>query len=112
DAQAQAAGLFAADAYASLLEAGFANIDWLQLHNGSFLSEQTQAKGPAFNGIRMVHLLAAPGDTLVTASSDQSVIAAHAATRADGTLGIMLINKQPTTSTLVTVTINGAPLGA
>jgi hypothetical protein len=68
-------------------------------------------KLPAFNGIRMAHLLAAPGDTLVTASSDQSAIAAHAATRADGTLGLMLINKQPTTSTRVTVTINGAPRG-
>jgi hypothetical protein len=109
-AQAQADGLFAADAYLSLLEAGFANVDWLELHNGSFLVEQTQAKGPAFNGIRMAHLLSSPGDTLVTASSDQSAIAVHAAARADGTLGLMLINKQPATSTLVKVTINGAPL--
>src|SRR6476659_7934024 len=76
------------------------------------LVEPRQAKGPALHGIRMAHLLAAPGDTLLTASSDQSVIATHAAARADGTLAIMLINKQPTTSTLVTVTINGAPLGA
>lgn len=111
-AQAQAAGLFAADAYVSLLEAGFANVDWLELHNGSFLDEQTQARGPAFNGIRMAHLLAAPGDALVTASSDQSVIAAHAAARADGTLGLMLINKQPAASTVVTVTVNGAPLAS
>ena len=59
----------------------------------------------------MLAELAAPGDTLVTASLDQSVIAAHGATRADGTLGIMLINKQPTTSTQVTVTINGGLLG-
>jgi len=110
-AQAQAAGLFAADAYLSLLEAGFANVDWLELHNGSFLVEQTQVKGPAFNGIRMAHLLSAPGDTLVTASSDQSAIAVHAAARADGTVGVMLINKQPAISTLVTVTINGASLG-
>jgi hypothetical protein len=110
-AQAQAVGLFAADVYLSLLEAGFANIDWLELHNGSFLAEHTNVRGPAFSGIRMAHLLAAPGDTLVTASSDQSVIAAHAAVRADGTLGVMLINKQPTASTQVTVTINGAPLG-
>jgi hypothetical protein len=109
-AQAQAAGLFAADAYLSLLEAGFANVDWLELHNGSFLLEQTQTRGPAFNGIRMAHLLSAPGDTLVTASSDQSVIAVHAAARADGTLAVMLINKQPATSTVVTVSINGAPL--
>src|SRR6185295_13988072 len=72
---------------------------------------QTQVKGPAFNGIRMAHLLSAPGDTLVTASSDQSAIAVHAAARADGTVGVMLINKQPAISTLVTVTINGASLG-
>lgn len=111
DAQAQAAGLFAADAYVSLLEAGFANVDWLELHNGSFLVEQTQVKGPAFNGIRMAHLLATPGDTLVTASSDANVIVAHAAARADGTLGVMLINTQPAASTLVTVSVSGATLG-
>jgi hypothetical protein len=110
-AQTQAAGLFAADAYVSLLEAGFANIDWLELHNGSFLVEQTQGKGPAFNGIRMAHLLATPGDTLVTARSDASVIVAHAAARADGTLGVMLINTQPAASTLVTVSVSGATLG-
>src|SRR4030095_6537095 len=37
-AQAQAAGLFAADAYVSLLEAGFANVDWLPLHHRRFLA--------------------------------------------------------------------------
>ncbi len=111
-AQSQAAGLFAADSYVSLLEAGFSNIDWLELHNGSFLVEQTQAKGPAFNGIRMAHLLAAPGDTLVQASSDANLIVAHAAARADGTVGVLLINTQPAASTLVTVSINGASLDA
>jgi hypothetical protein len=108
--QGQAEGLFAADTYASALENGFASVDWLELHNGTFLAEATQAKGPAFYGIQITHQLVSPGDTLVRATSDQGLIVAHAARRADGTLGVMLINTQPATSTDVTVTVSGMAL--
>jgi hypothetical protein len=109
-AQGQAEGLFAADAYTSLFEQGFSNVDWLELHNGTFLAEQTDQKGPAYNGISMAHLLAGPADTLVAAHSDTNVIAAHAALRADGSVGLMLINAQPDASTQVTVSISGVAL--
>jgi hypothetical protein len=108
--QAQAAGLFSADAYLSLMEQGFVNVDWLELHNGSFLAELTEIKGPAFNGIQMAHLLASPGDGLVSAISDASAIVAHAARRADGTLGVLLLNTQPGASTRVTVHVEGMSL--
>ncbi len=110
-AQGQAEGLFAADTYLSALENGFVNVDWLELHNGTVLAADTEAKGPAFYGIQIAHTLASPGDRLVRASSDQGVLVAHAALRADGTLGVMVINTQPTTSTDVTVTVQGATLG-
>jgi hypothetical protein len=106
-AQSQAEGLFAADAYTSLLEYGLLNVDWLELHNGTFLSESTEDPGPAYQGIRMAHLLAGAGDTLVSARSDQGPIVAHAALRRDGTLGVMLINTQPAAATQVTVDISG-----
>jgi hypothetical protein len=94
-AQSQVRGLFAADAYVTSLEHGFFNVDWLELHNGSFLSERTQSKGPAFNGIQMAHLLAAPGDVLVSTTSNTATLIAHAARRADGGAALMLINAAP-----------------
>jgi hypothetical protein len=101
-------GLFAAHSYVTFLEYGFENLDWLELHNGSFLSEPTQAKGPGYQGIRMAHLLVGPGDTLVTAtSSNEAVVVAHAAQRADGTVGIMLASLDATTSHDVTVKVGG-----
>lgn len=88
----QARGLFATDSYLSLLEHGFFNVDWLELHNGSFLSERGPARGPAFPGIQLAHRLAAPGDALVQTTSNRDRIVAHAARRSDGTLGILVIN--------------------
>ncbi len=89
-----AQGLFALDAYLTFLEQGASNVAWLELHNGSFLSERSAARGPAFHGISMAHRLAAPGDTLVTATSESGIIVAHAARRADGTLGVLVVNTQ------------------
>jgi len=110
--QAQAAGLFSADAYLSLMEQGFVNVDWLELHNGSFLAEFTEVKGPAYNGIQMAHHLAGPGDSLVSATSDQTVVVAHAAQRADGTLAVLLMNTQPDTSMRITVHVDGMSLAS
>jgi hypothetical protein len=89
-----AQGLFALDSYLTFFEAGATNVDWLELHNGSFLSERNATRGPAYHGIAMAHRLAAPGDTLVSAVSASSAIVAHAAVRADGTLGILVANTQ------------------
>jgi hypothetical protein len=109
-AQAQAEGLFAADTYVSLLEDGLVSVDWLELHNGTFLSEASEDRGPAFYGIQLAHQLAAPGDALLASTSDQAPIVAHASRRADGTIGVMLINTQPVTTTEVTVTIGGTAI--
>jgi hypothetical protein len=110
--QSQASGIFTADAYLTLFEHGFVNVDWLELHNGSFLGEFDQARGPAFQGLRMAHLLGSPGDALVPATSSESVILAHAAERADGSVALMLMNMQPATATRVSVTISGPTLAA
>jgi len=89
-----AMGLFAADAYLSFLAEGAVNVDWLELHNGTFLSESSSAKGPAYYGISLAHLLAAEGDTLVATTTMQGSIVTHAALRADGSLGILVVNTQ------------------
>jgi hypothetical protein len=112
--RSHAAGIFAVDMYLTAAELGFVNVDWLELHNGTFLNEpdpdEFHAKGPAFTGIQVAHLLAAPGDRLVTATSTKPSLVAHASVRADGRVGVLLINTQAPEagSERVTVTIDGA----
>ncbi|HEX6767430.1 MAG TPA: hypothetical protein VF103_18155 [Polyangiaceae bacterium] len=90
----QAMGMFAADMYLTAAELGFVNVDWLELHNGTFLDEAMQAKGPAFSGIQMAHLLAGPGDRLVTATSSDPMLAVHASVRDDGRIGVLLVTRK------------------
>src|SRR6185503_20468497 len=65
-------------------------------------------KGPAFKGIQLVHELARPGDTFVTASSNSNVLSAHAAKRADGSVAVLLLNTAPSTKADVTLTLAGS----
>lgn len=116
--RSQAVGLFAADTYLTLIEHGFTNIDWLELHNGSFLNEPrgpgaVHRKGPAFNGIHMARLLAGPGDRLVTATSNVVTLVAHAAVREDGKVGVLISNiEQPEgLAATVAVEITGGAVG-
>ena len=112
--QQQVVGVFAADVYLTLIEHGFVNIDWLELHNGSFLSEWEGAgKGPAYNGIQMAHHVASAGDALVAAtSSREDRIVAHAADRADGSVGVMLLNTHVNYTAVVSVEISGRALAS
>jgi hypothetical protein len=117
--RSQAVGLFAADTYLTLIEHGFKNIDWLELHNGSFLNEPrggapTHRKGPAFNGIHVARLLAGPGDRLVSTTSNVPTLVAHAAMRADGKIGVLLSNTEQPEGLAVTATVMlaGGSVGA
>jgi hypothetical protein len=98
-------GLFAADAYAGLAERGAINIDWLELHHPSFLKHRDNSPGPAYFGIQMVHLLLDVGDGFVPARSSINSLSTHAARRADGSIAVMLINKDPVREASVEVTI-------
>jgi hypothetical protein len=108
----QSLGLFANDTYLTAVELGFANLDWLELHNGTYLSERDPAPGPAYYGIQLAAALAQPGDTLVEASSDRTTVAAHAARGADGRHGILLMNRRVprTPPAEVTIDVSGADL--
>ncbi len=102
-------GLFSADAYASLMEMGAANIDWTELHGNYFLDDKN-VQGPAFYGIQMVHVIANINDQLVEAKSNAGLLTAHAAKRADGSIAVMLINKSPKEKSTVKLQIAGAKL--
>ena len=102
-------GLFAADGYLSLMETGAANIDWSDLHGGSFLDEKNKP-GAAFFGLQMIHDLMNFNESLVTASSSHSLLSVHAASHKNGSLSLMLINKDPKNTATVKVTIDGGKL--
>jgi hypothetical protein len=112
----QSLALFSADTYITAIEHGFVNLDWLELHNGTYLVDRRWGggRGPAYHGIRLASLLAGPGDKLVDASSNRESIIAHASRRADGTYGVLLIDRQLPTAlpAQVTLELSGAELAA
>jgi hypothetical protein len=107
-------GLFAADAYATFMDHGVSNVDWLELHNGSFLSESANAPNFAYWGIQAVHLLAQPGDDLASTTTTEATVRVHAAVQSDGSVAIILLNMNPTSggSRSVNVSINGTALSS
>ncbi|RSL19413.1 putative Ig domain-containing protein [Edaphobacter aggregans] len=104
-------GLYAAHEYLVSLENGIQNIDWLELHN-NYLTTGTEAPNPAYYGIEMAHLLAGVGDSLVTTTSSNTTILAHASLKTAGGKGVLLINTDPSNPNLVQITISGATVGA
>jgi hypothetical protein len=103
-------GLFAADTYASLAEDGAINIDWLELHQDSFLGEKNNSPGAAYFGIQMAHHLLNMRDFFIAAKSSNDLVAVHAAKHADGSIGLLLVNKDPKNAATVRVKISGVAL--
>jgi hypothetical protein len=103
-------GLYATNVYLQALSDGVANIDWLELHNGTFLTQGTEAADPAFYGIELAHLLAGVGDTLVSSSSSSSSVVSYASLKLNGQNGVVLINADPVNAVTVQVTVAGGGL--
>jgi hypothetical protein len=103
-----ARGLFAADAYLSLMEAGFVNASWGKLHDG-YLNDKSEPT-PAYFGMLMTRILMMPRDVLVSSSSNKKIVAVHAAKRADGSVAILLVNKDPKEPAVVNVNVKGMEL--
>jgi len=105
--------LFLAKDYNDWLKNGASNVSWwdLQTSEGNY-SANTPGFGvisaglpgespldspyPTYFGYRLVHLLAAPGDSYVKATSSQSLLASYAVTDPNGDIGLMLVNTSPT----------------
>ncbi|MEY9855048.1 hypothetical protein ABH935_000647 [Catenulispora sp. GAS73] len=129
----QAAALFAPDAYMTWFEHGAVNVDWWDLHNGpgkiDTVDGQTDYQDggvlssggcnngacepaletpfPTYWGIRSLTALAAPGDTMVKASSGSTSLAVHAVRTSKGGLNVMLINKDPANPVTVSLSYAG-----
>jgi len=117
----QPGALFAADAYAGLLEQGVFTVDWWNVHNGigtvTTVAGQTDygdfgmlssggcsgdtCEPPLntpfapYHALSMISSFARPGDRFVRAATDEPLVAAHAVRRADGDLAVLLINRDP-----------------
>jgi Cellulose binding domain/Fibronectin type III domain len=119
----QPGALFAADAYATLLENGVFTVDWWNVHNGitgastidgqpdyadfgllssgTCLADGTACEPPLntpfapYHALAMTAAFARPGDQLIRAGSTDPMVKAHAARRANGDLAVLLINQDP-----------------
>jgi hypothetical protein len=133
DLDTQPAALFGADMYMTWLENGVANVDWWDEHNGigtpstvdgaqdyddqGIFSNGSNGSGvtePAvdtpfapYYAIEMLSKLAAPGDTMVTASATQSLLRVHAVRDTSGNLNVLIDNEDPSNSYAVSLAYNG-----
>jgi hypothetical protein len=102
--------LFAADAYATLAEAGISNASWYQLRENGILANDGKPN-PAYYGTQMVHIMAfRPGDQLLATTNPSSTLAVHAPHGQDGLYAVMIVNKDATARQQVRVTLGGANL--
>lgn len=102
--------LFAADEYLTWFENNTANVEYQELHNG-FLENNNTPLGPWY-AASLDSTVARPGDATVKATSNNSLLRAHAVNRTDGQVGVILINENPSESTNVTVSVSGANLSS
>jgi hypothetical protein len=135
DMDTQPAALYAADTYFTALENGVFNVDWWDTRNGEgtvstapdgatdYGDEGILSSGncnsdnvcepplntpfPDYYAIQMQSDVATPGDTMVNASSDNSLVAVHAARNKNGDLSVELINKDPANAYTVNLSYEG-----
>jgi alpha-L-arabinofuranosidase len=105
--------LFAADSYASWLDLGVANVDWLEMNKNTFLGDSSPpVAGAAYYAAQLTHDMAGVGDQIVSTTSDASTLRAHAAVQQSGKVSVMLLNEKITNTYTVNVTVSNASLGA
>jgi hypothetical protein len=109
DATLQA--LFLTETYTSLIESGSLATVGIDAHGKGFL-DGSNNPGPLAYALGMIHILARPNDAVVESESSSSLLAVHTAKRVDGSLALMLINKDAAKTASVKVTFKGAKVAA
>jgi hypothetical protein len=67
---------------------------------------------PTFYIYKLLHHFAGGGDTVISAISNYALLSAHATRRVDGSLALLVINKNPTTAYNAKISIAGFTPGA
>jgi alpha-L-arabinofuranosidase len=99
-----ASALFAADSYATWLELGVANVDWLEMSADNYLGG-SDVPGSVYYAVQMTHAMAGAGDQLISATSDTPALRAHAAVQQSGNVNLMLLNENLASNLTVNVSI-------
>lgn len=86
--------------------------DYGMLSNGSCASSTiceppAETPFPPYYALQMLTHLGQAGDTMVSSSASNSLLAIHAVRQANGQLAIMIINKDPNTTYDVTLSLSG-----
>ncbi len=133
--------LFLATDYMNWLENGITNVDWWATHNGMVTNGNNSASlygttqygdygilssgstsdtlseppadtpFPTYYGLQQVHNLIGNGGIALANTSDQSLVEAHVVRHLDGSVAVMLINKDPSNSYSVALSTRGVSLG-
>jgi hypothetical protein len=119
-------GLYYADSLGQLMQTEFNALVWWDLRNGTDtngwfddtlygwrtygdlgLVNGLNTRHPTFYAAKLMRSFAQPGDTILHASSDYSLLGAYAARRASGALSLLVLNKDTTTAFNAQIALTG-----
>jgi alpha-L-arabinofuranosidase len=119
-------GLYLADSLAQLMKTEINSFIWWDLRNGSDTTGDFSAslygwrtvgdlgvvgdlntRYPAFYTFKLMQNFVQPGDTVLTAASDYSLLSVYAVRRLNGSLTVLAINKDPSNTSTGQVAVAG-----
>ena len=121
-------GLYLADSLAQLMKTEFNSFIWWDLRNGTDTSGDfnsslygwrsngdlgiignANTRYPTFFTFKLMQYFARPGDSVLNATSDYSLLSTYAARKADGALALLVINKNGVTNLNAQITLTNFP---
>ncbi|HVM59772.1 MAG TPA: YDG domain-containing protein [Verrucomicrobiae bacterium] len=103
--------LYDVDCYSTWMSYGVSNVCFLEMLTTPFLSgDSSLTRGETFYGIKTLHQMAQPGDTVVSSTSDTSNLRVQATRQQNGNVGVLLLNENMSSTQTVHVTISNAVL--
>ena len=124
-------GLYFADSLAQLMRTEFNSFIWWDLRNGSDTTgsfdptlygwrnngdlgvvDSTTNRYPAFYAAKLMQHFVENGGSILSATSDFSLLSAYASRHANGSVSLLVINKNPVASLNTQVTLTGYVPGA
>jgi hypothetical protein len=119
-------GLYYAESLAQLMKTEFNSFVWWDLRNGADNSGAVDpalygwrttgdlgviggpsTRYPAFYDAKLMQSFARPGDFILNASSDYSLLSAYGARRASGAISLLVANRDTVTNLNAQITLNG-----
>jgi len=118
--------LFMADSFCQLMQTEFNGLFWWDLRNGQSTGNNNDPalygwrlygdygvmigktnRYPTYYSAKILSLFQRPGDTVIPATSDNPILSAYAVRKADGSVGILVINKDPTNAIQAQLQLTG-----